>query len=183
MMSCLRSSLRWAVANREYLLTNPMDNVKLPPYRTAPKRPKVFTPEAIQAIFKRFPAGHPIHMPCALAYYTGMRLGECLALEWSNIDMTARTIRITGTCYDKKGVLKITATKTTSSTRTITLGSKLYAELKAQKLWQDKNQFQAGPFPVLFRPETSRTEEKTEEISEPLQHPSLILPLNIGSNT
>lgn len=145
-MSCLRSSLRWAVANREYLHTNPMDNVKLPPYRTAPKRPKVFTPEAIQAIFERFPAGHPIHMPCVLAYYTGMRLGECLALEWSNINMTARTIRITGTCYDKKGVPKITTTKTTSSTRTITFGSKLYAELKAQKLWQDKNRFQAGPF-------------------------------------
>lgn len=32
-MSCLRSSLRWAVANRRYLLHNPMDNVTLPPCR------------------------------------------------------------------------------------------------------------------------------------------------------
>ncbi|MGN0946711.1 MAG: tyrosine-type recombinase/integrase [Megasphaera sp.] len=145
-MSCLRSSLRWAVANRRYLLINPMDNVKLPPSRTAPKKPNVFTPEAIQAIFKQFPAGRPIHMPCVLSYYTGMRLGECLALTWDNVDMAARTLRITGTSYDKKGLPKITATKTASSARTITFGSKLYAELKAQKLWQDKNRFQAGPF-------------------------------------
>ena len=145
-MSCLRSSLRWAVANRRYLLTNPMDNVKLPPYRTAPKKPAVFTAEAVQAIFEKFPAGRPIHMPCVLAYYTGMRLGECLALTWDNVDMKAHTLCISGTSYDKKGLPKITDTKTLSSARTITFGSKLFAELKAQKLWQDKNRFQYGQF-------------------------------------
>lgn len=145
-MSCLRSALRWAVANRRYILTNPMDNVKLPPYRNIPGKPKVFTPEAIQAIFDKFPPGRPIHMPCVLSYYTGMRLGECLALTWDNVDMASRTIQVTSTSYDKKGLPKITNTKTSSSARTITFGSKLYEELKVQKIWQDKNRFKAGRF-------------------------------------
>lgn len=143
-MSCLRSALRWAVANRRYLLINPMDNVMLPPCRTLPKSPNIFTPEAIQVIFKKFPQGHPIHMPCVLSYYTGMRLGECLALEWCNIDMTARTIRVVGTAYDHAGPTKILTPKTASSVRVITFGSKLQAELKAQLLWQNTNRFHYG---------------------------------------
>lgn len=145
-MSCLRSSLRWAVANRRYLLHNPMDNVTLPPCRTAPKTPAIFTPDAIRTIFEKSPPGHPIHMPCALSYFTGMRLGECLALEWCNVNMTEMTIRITGTTYDHNGIPKIISPKTVSSARTITFGAKLCAELKSQKLWQDKNRFQAGCF-------------------------------------
>ena len=143
-MSCLRSALRWAVANRNYLSLNPMDNVKLPPYRSSFNKIKIFSNDDITAIFEKFPYGHQIHMPCTLAYYTGMRLGECLALLWDNIDMDNRTIRITGTIYDKNGIPKIMSTKTKSSTRTISFGSKLYNELKNHKVWQEKNRLKYG---------------------------------------
>ena len=37
-----------------------------------------------------------------IAYCTGLRVGECLALQWSHIDMENRTISVDSTLYDKK---------------------------------------------------------------------------------
>lgn len=51
-----------------------------------------------------------------IALYTGVRIGELLALEWSCIDMQKRTITIKSTCYegkDKDGKY----TKTTDTTK------------------------------------------------------------------
>ena len=143
-MSCLRSSLRWAVANRRYLLMNPMDNVKLPPCRTATNKPKLFTPDDIHRIFEKFSYGNKIHIVCVLSYYTGMRLGECLALTWNHINLEERTIHVAGTIYDKNNSPIITSTKTVSSERIISFGAKLYNELKKQKIWQFKNSLQYG---------------------------------------
>lgn len=143
-MSCLRSSLRWAVANRRYLLMNPMDNVKLPPCRMATNKPKLFTPDDIHRIFEKFSYGNKIHIVCVLSYYTGMRLGECLALTWNHINLEERTIHVAGTIYDKNNSPIITSTKTVSSERIISFGAKLYNELKKQKIWQFKNSLQYG---------------------------------------
>lgn len=144
-MSCLRSALRWAVANRRYLVMNPMDNVTLPPCHTAAAKPKLFTSNDIHKIFEKFSYGNKIHIVCALSYYTGMRLGECLALTWNHINLDDRTIQVVGTMYDKNSLPTITSTKTVSSERTILFGSKLYNELKKQKLWQFKNSLKYGP--------------------------------------
>lgn len=143
-MSCLRSSLRWAVANRRYITANPMDNVKLPPNRKLRKGPGIFTSEDITKIFDKFSYGNKIHIVCILSYYTGMRLGECLALTWNHINMNEKKINISGTVYDKNGSPEITTTKTSSSVRTISFGTKLYNELKKHKLWQSKNQLKYG---------------------------------------
>lgn len=143
-MSCLRSSLRWAVSNRRYILSNPMDNVKLPPCRKTSQKPKIFTEEDIRKIFEKFSYGNKIHIVCALSYSTGMRLGECLALTWNCIDLKKRTIKVSGTVYDKNSAPTITSTKTTSSERIVTFGDKLYDELKQQKVWQYKNQLKYG---------------------------------------
>lgn len=142
----LRSSLRWCVANRRYLTVNPMDNVRLPRYEPKPHAIKVFTPEQLHQVFTRFPQGNQLHMPCMLSYCTGMRLGECLALQWQHIDLNARTIDIVGNQYDKSGDIRIESPKTASSIRTITFGQKLYDELNQQRLWQHKNQFQYGTY-------------------------------------
>ncbi|WP_101913164.1 tyrosine-type recombinase/integrase [Megasphaera vaginalis (ex Bordigoni et al. 2020)] len=140
----LRSSFRWCVANRRYLTINPMDNVRVPRYTPQFQTIKVFTAEQIEQIFERFPRGNQLHMPCMLSYCTGMRLGECLALRWSNVDLKAHTLEVVGNKYDKTGDARIESPKTASSLRVITFGRKLAAELRAQRLWQERDQFEYG---------------------------------------
>lgn len=115
-------AMRWAVANRQYIETNPMANVKMPKFDVPRKKPVIFSHQQIQIIFHTFPVGHKYYAPCIIAYCTGLRVGECLALQWSHIDMENRTLTVDSTLYDKKGAPVCKATpKTKSSLRTIPL--------------------------------------------------------------
>lgn len=89
----LKNFFRWVLLNRQYLQHNPMDNVSIPRYFTLPKKTHVFTPDEIQAIFRRFAPPHSFYMPIMLAYCCGMRLGECLALTWDNVDFENHIIK------------------------------------------------------------------------------------------
>ena len=144
----LKTSLRWAVANRCYLLVNPADNVRLPRCELRPVASKIFTPDQIAAIFDRYPQGHPLHMPLMLSYCTGMRLGECLALEWKSVDMSKRLIHIVGTSIDKCDNPIVAPPKTLASIRVVTFGQRLCQAFKNQKLWQSENRFHCGPYYV-----------------------------------
>lgn len=73
-----------------------------------------------------------------LCLYSGLRIGELLALEWSDIDFNKGTITVNKTCHDgrdEKGKLcRITDTpKTTSSKRTIPIPRQLLPLLKEHK--------------------------------------------------
>ncbi len=62
-------------------------------------------------------------------FFTGMRLGEALALTWSDIDFTTQTIHITKSIYISKGISYISTTKTKAGMRRITIHKKLNDEL------------------------------------------------------
>lgn len=73
-----------------------------------------------------------------LCLYTGLRIGELLALEWSDIDMSKGELRVNKTCHygkDKNGVFgRITdIPKTQSSIRTIPLPRQLMLRLREVK--------------------------------------------------
>lgn len=72
-----------------------------------------------------------------LCLYTGLRIGELLALEWSDIDLQKGTIFVSKTCHDswENGhYVKVTDTpKTESSQRTIPIPKQLIARIKEQK--------------------------------------------------
>lgn len=144
--SVLKSSLRWAVTNRRYLDSNPMESVRVPRYLPKPKPKKVFTADQLSQIFTRFPRGNQLHMPIMLAYCTGMRLGECLALTWDDVDIDSGVLRVVHNCYDREGDATLSAPKTAASIRSITFGIKLKSEFNAQKLWQAQNRFKYGPY-------------------------------------
>nr|WP_290370150.1 site-specific integrase [Peribacillus sp. Bi134] len=68
--------------------------------------------------------------------YTGMRLGEMLALKWTELDLTKKTIRITKTYYNpnnKSTGYQLLTPKTKKSIRTIMIDDGLVALFKAHK--------------------------------------------------
>ncbi|PCH10561.1 Tyrosine recombinase XerC [Streptococcus parauberis] len=71
-------------------------------------------------------------------FFTGMRLGEALALTWNDIDFTTQTIHITKSIYISKGISYISTTKTKAGVRRITIHKKLNDELKEWKKTQYK---------------------------------------------
>ncbi|TKH12462.1 site-specific integrase [Peribacillus simplex] len=68
--------------------------------------------------------------------YTGMRLGEMLALKWTDLDLTKKTIRITKTYYNpnnKSTGYQLLTPKTKKSIRTIMIDDGLVALFKVHK--------------------------------------------------
>lgn len=73
-----------------------------------------------------------------ICLYTGLRLGELMALEWDDIDLQKRELRVTKSCHDGKDpnghICRITGTpKTTHSTRVIPLPKQLIPILRDMK--------------------------------------------------
>lgn len=68
-----------------------------------------------------------------VAFYTGMRPGEVLALHWTDIDFPARLIRIRRTYSDRYGEGPV---KTESSVRDIGVPAPLFEELQAHIRFQ-----------------------------------------------
>ncbi|PEI37464.1 tyrosine-type recombinase/integrase [Bacillus pseudomycoides] len=73
--------------------------------------------------------------------YTGLRIGELVALKWSDIDIDEHTLRVIKTYYNPtNNKLKYTllTPKTEGSIRTITIDPLLVAMLKQHKQQQEK---------------------------------------------
>ena len=68
-----------------------------------------------------------------LCLYTGLRVGELLALEWEDVDFAQGTISVAKTCYDGRGGRITDAPKTESSKRVIPLPENIGTLLKAHK--------------------------------------------------
>ena len=73
-----------------------------------------------------------------LCLYTGIRIGELLALQWDNVDFKKKTIAIKYSCYDGKNekgnVIRVLASpKTPTSNRVIPIPNKLIGLLAKLK--------------------------------------------------
>lgn len=83
-----------------------------------------------------------------IAFFTGMRMGEILALNWGDINLITNTIHITKTAYFVNGINHINSTKTRARTRYITVNHKLAKKLAD---WKEKQE-------VLLKEFTTDTE-------------------------
>lgn len=73
-----------------------------------------------------------------ICLYTGLRIGELLALEWSDVDFKSKELAVTKSCYDSKGgdgrYARITCTpKTRSSIRNVPIPKQLLTLLREKK--------------------------------------------------
>lgn len=79
-----------------------------------------------------------------LLAFSGMRVGECLALTWHDLNYKNNTIAINKTLARTKNGIKIQTPKTKSSNRVISLDTETIQVLKAWQLEQRKQLLKLG---------------------------------------
>lgn len=74
-----------------------------------------------------------------LCLYSGLRIGELIALQWSDIDFAKGTLTVSKSCHDGKNGLIIDEPKTATSRRTIPLPKQLMPLVKMLKKRSDSD--------------------------------------------
>lgn len=123
----LKSVFRYGVVNK-WISVNPVSEVKkLPKIR---KDIKFLTTDEMQEfirIIKSFPISR--YAPLLTDLYTGMRISELLALEWTDIDFRNSTITVNKQYYKRR----LTTPKTYKSIRKIAIPIEIVNVLKQLK--------------------------------------------------
>ena len=123
----LREAFDLAVLS-ELITVNPVVAVRAPKVLKARKKQKPFTLDEIDLILENT-QGY-VRNFLGIAFFTGMRSGEILALTWDDIDFVTETISITKTV--SRGT--INSTKTTASERDIEMIPQARKFFEAQRL-------------------------------------------------
>ncbi|AXI66664.1 site-specific integrase [Streptococcus suis] len=112
-----------------YYATNPVKLLKKLPIEKT--KMQFWTVEEFQQFLTLFePEEYNIKLLFTVLFFTGLRLGEALALTWQDIDFSSNTIHITKSIYVNKGISHISTTKTKAGTRRIIINKKLSQELQ-----------------------------------------------------
>ncbi len=126
------------------ILSNPCSNVILPPLKK--KEKDIYTIEETQAFLDSLQAA-PLKYKAffVLAIYGGLRRGELLGLEWSDIEFGHQliTIRRTSLYTKEKGIFTDT-TKTENSRRVMKLPSEVFEVLRQFRAEQRSERLQLG---------------------------------------
>lgn len=144
--SCTSSALSYAVSPCRYIVASPMFGVRLPVYKKEPKKEYTLTSDDFKKILSEFPPGSNFYVPFMIGYYTGVRLNECFALTWQDIDLKNRTITIHDQLSYENKKWGFAPLKTTTSYRTISFGEKLYLALKQERRRQVENRLRYGEY-------------------------------------
>ena len=117
---------------REYIIKNPMIKVEKPKSDKEDEKIEAFTTEEQQAFINMLTPNEPYRDIFIIALYTGMRMGEILALKKEDIDFKNKTINIKRSLTkDKNGKTILgNKTKTYNSIRTIPITPLFENELK-----------------------------------------------------
>lgn len=122
-------------------------------------------------------------------FWTGIRIGELLALNYKDFDLNAKTVKITKSYQKIKGKDVITSPKTAKSTRTVGLPDFLVEDLEEyfERIYEVKEQIRIFPFAkdyfmrVLIKA-CKRTEVKKIRLHD-LRHSHASLLVNMGLST
>ena len=118
-----------------YYNTNPVQLLKKLPIKKA--KLQYWTIKEFQKFLRLFRTDEKnIKLLFTVLFFTGLRLGEALALTWQDIDFSNNTIHITKSIYVNKGISHISSTKTKAGTRRIVINKKLSQELQNWQIQQ-----------------------------------------------
>lgn len=117
-----------------YYPTNPVKLLKKLPIEK--NKMQFWTITEFQQFLKLFEVEeYHVKLLFTVLFFTGLRLGEALALNWEDIDFATNTIHVTKTVYVNKGISHISTPKTKAGTRRIIINNKLSHELQK---WQKR---------------------------------------------
>lgn len=106
-----------------------MDKLKRP--RVQEKQVCCFSAQEQKQIEKAVLSDRRVKMlGVLLCLYTGLRIGELLALEWSDVDLDKKELRVSKTCYEKGGERMVGTPKTWSSARMIPIPAQIVPVLE-----------------------------------------------------
>lgn len=98
-MTVLSSALRYAVYPMQYIKSNPVHFVRLPKRDKSSSNRQtrtIITPEEFTRIADRFKDTY-FYLPLMIGWYTGLRIDECFALTWDDIDLEENTLTVSRT--------------------------------------------------------------------------------------
>lgn len=133
----LRHALNQAIDVYHYLVSNPMNAVILPKPSLEKEGTNIFSKTDIARIFQYFRPGHPLYVPLTIAYHTGMRQGEVLALCWDSVDFGQKIIHVHRNAYEENGTVVVREATKTKRPRDIGLSDALAEVLEEQRRLQE----------------------------------------------
>jgi integrase len=137
----LRKAFRDAVIVDELISTNPVERAKRP--RAQGDDPgTVWTVAQLRAFFDTA-SQHRLGSFFHVAAYTGARRGELLNLRWTDIDLDAKRVTITGSTAVIAGE-RIDGTTKSGRTRVVSIDNGTVAVLRQHKADQTADQLRAG---------------------------------------
>ena len=137
--ACLKYGVRM-----EVIFRNPAEVIEPPKIERKEITPPA--PSKVKAILEKAEALKESLFPALwLIAYTGMRRGECLGLEWGNVDLAGQKISIVQSLVrsSEKGLL-LQPPKTRASRRVIDIDSQTVEILNAHRLSQTESKFMLG---------------------------------------
>nr|WP_250620807.1 site-specific integrase [Bacillus subtilis] len=153
--ACGRMIFNYAV-ELDLIKTNPTESVQLPKYQPKiedienQKEDIKFLEKEELARFLRLTASDGLEMDSLIfttLSYTGLRIGELLALKWSDFDEYKGSLRVTKTLYNPRNNITeyvLLPPKTSGSVRTIRIDEQLVKMLKRHEVKQKEIKFKKG---------------------------------------
>lgn len=135
----LKTAVHW-----QLLMLNPAERVKPP--KLEKKEANFYEEDEIVRLFQVLKE-EPINYQLALniVIFTGCRLGELVALEWSDVNLDNKLLRIRQSSQYLPGEgIYTKSPKTESGTRIISIPSSLVKLFKQYKAWQNEEKLKAG---------------------------------------
>jgi integrase len=135
--NALNKAVRWGLVGRN--VAGLVD-----PPRVSHKDVRVLSPDETKKLLDAA-RGEAIEGLVTLAVSTGLRLGEALGLQWADVDLDRRQLRINKSLQRISGQGQVLMeTKTRRSRRSLVLPVKTAEALRAHRLQQDQSRGAAG---------------------------------------
>ena len=144
-LSIINRVFKYAV-HLDIIQTNPVDRIIRPKQQKPRKEKLALTKKELNKFLTlaKNDARPVLYTAWHTLAYTGLRRGELLGLEWSDIDFKNKTISVSKTLVTINGKLSTQSPKTKRSARTISLDDSTVQILKDWKLEQKKLFFKYG---------------------------------------